>query len=59
VRAADRPCRSAQDRAFFEDCFPDLLVSLSEGRLTRKAFGGSPSMPDTQYLLHYDALPFV
>src|SRR6266498_4431436 len=42
ARVADRPCRGAQDRAFFEERFPDLLMLSSQGRrLTRRAFGGS------------------
>jgi hypothetical protein len=40
ARAADRPCRCAQDRTFFEDCFPDLLNQYAQGRrLTRKPLG--------------------
>jgi hypothetical protein len=27
-----RPCRGDQDRAFFEACFLDLVISLSQGR---------------------------
>jgi hypothetical protein len=40
ARAADRPCRCAQDRAFFEGCFPDLSNSSPQGRrLMRNPFG--------------------
>jgi hypothetical protein len=51
ARVADRPCRGVFNVSDFDERFPDLSMSLSQGRrLTRKPFGVHGKVIDLPFL---------